>query len=296
MPDTRRGAGHPDGGDLLCAMDLWGVRAKVDRARGGLKNVETGIETRCADEKRRLELDILRNAFSSRDAEEPQILYGYSVMVGEVAYNLRSSLDHLVWQLVRANGCDPKRSNEFPVFWDEDRYRKKVGTKLRGVAKRHRQMIEDVQPFRPESFVGPHLRMLHDICNTDKHRHLNVVDIHSIASAYPDGEIPPGSLPRGMTKGLGLYSYLEKHQVKPHAVVDVCFMDPELEEVSPGYGSAIETAGTMRRPPVIPVLQYCLDAVSDVIEQLTGESVRTSGSWSSGTPTGGDDEVAAAGS
>ena len=281
-------------------MDLEGVRAKVDRAREGLRNLATDIETRCADERRRLELEILRNAFPSPDAEEPQILYGYSVMVGEVAYNLRSSLDHLVWQLVLANGCDPKPSNEFPVFWEEDRYRKAVKTKLRGVAERHRQMIADVQPFRPESLVGPHLRMLHAICNIDKHRHLNAVDTHSIASAHPDGEITPGLLPRGMTRGLALFDYLEgtgqEHLVKPHAVVDVCFMDPELEEVSPGYGSAIETEGTIRRPPVIPVLQYCLDAVSDVIEQLTGEMVRTGGSWGPGTPTGGDDEVATSGS
>ena len=267
-------------------LELGGVRAKVDRAHEGLRNLETDIETRCADERCRLETEIPRNAFSLPDPEGPQTLHGYSVLVGEVAYNLRSALDHLVWQLALANGATSNPRNEFPIFHERDLYRKKVKAKLRGLSERHCAMIESFQPFWKGGCIGPHLRMLHAICNIDKHRHLNVVDMHTIASAYPDGEIPAGLLPPGMTGGLALYSYLkgndQRHLVKPRAVVDVCFMDTDLEEASPGYGSEFETAGINKRPPVIPVLKACLDAVVGVVEQLTGESVEGGGSWSSG--------------
>jgi hypothetical protein len=38
------------------------------------------------------------------------------VILGEIIHDLRSSLDHVVWQLVIANGSLPGYWNQFPIF------------------------------------------------------------------------------------------------------------------------------------------------------------------------------------
>jgi hypothetical protein len=48
----------------------------------------------------------------------------FGIIVGDIAHNLRSSLDHLVWQLVLQNRRLPSRRNQFPIMvtsraWDE---------------------------------------------------------------------------------------------------------------------------------------------------------------------------------
>ena len=53
----------------------------------------------------------------------------------------------------------------------------------------------------------------------------------------------------------------------------MCFRDAELEAASPGYGSAIEMEGILKRPPVVPALQSCRTAVVSVVEQLAGTAI-----------------------
>jgi hypothetical protein len=261
--------------DLLSTLQLEGVRTKVKRAQATLAYLKASIKSHCADEARRLEVAIKQQDLLAMDRDEPETLYEYSVVVGEVVHNLRSSLDHLVWQLVIANGGTPDRKNAFPIISKESDYRKQSESKLRGMTDGQRQTIEGVQPFGDNTNIGPHLGMLHAICNIDKHRHLNVVSTHSMVSAHVEGEVPAGLLPSSSTRGLALVGMLAgfgyEDLAKPDTVVDVCFEDPELESASPGYGSSIEVEGLFARPPVIPVLQSCVAAVDTVVEQLSGE-------------------------
>lgn len=259
---------------LLSTVQLEGVRTKVKRARATLTDLKASIERHCADEARRLEIAIRKQDLLAMDRDEPETLYEYSVVVGEVAHNLRSSLDHLVWQLVIANGGSSGHRNAFPIIFREGDYRRQSESKLRGLTDGQRQTIEEFQPFR-DNKAGPHLWMLNVICNIDKHRHLNVVSTHSVVSAHVEGEVPAGLLPPSLTRGLAVVAMLEgsgyEDLAKPDVGVDVCFRDEELEGASPGYGSSIETEGMIARPPVIPVLQSCMAAVDAVIEKLSGE-------------------------
>ena len=47
---------------------------------------------------------------------------GLEVVIGEMVYNFRCSLDHLVWQLVLSEGATPDHRNEFPIFNDPSDY------------------------------------------------------------------------------------------------------------------------------------------------------------------------------
>ena len=257
------------------ALQLEGVRAKIERARVTLANLTTEIDSHRESEVRRLETAIGQGDLLAVDVDEPETLYEYAIAVGEVAYNLRSGLDHLIWQIVVGNGGIPGNKTEFPIFREESAYKARARRKLRGLSDGQCQMIEGLQPFRGVVNIGPHLWMLYTVCNIDKHRHLNVVSTHSIASAHIEGEVPAGLLPSSMTRGLALFKMLEgsgyEDLVKADIVIDVCFRDVELEDASPGYGSPIETEGIMARPPVIPVLQSCLAAVEYIVEQFSGE-------------------------
>ena len=119
--------------NILSTLQLGGVRTKVKRARATLTNLKACIESHCADEARRLEIAIRQQNLLAMDRDEPETLYEYSVVVGEVAHNLRSSLDHLVWQLVIANGGSPDHRNAFPIISRESDYQKQSESKLRGL-------------------------------------------------------------------------------------------------------------------------------------------------------------------
>ena len=256
-------------------LQLEGILAKVERARGTLANLTTEIDKHRESEVRRLETAIGQRDLMAMDFDEPETLYGYAIAVGEIAYNLRSSLDHLVWQLVLSNGQTPNKRSEFPIFHSEDDYQTWGKSRMRGLTDNQMLMIEGLQPFRDATDIGPHLWMLYTICNIDKHRHLNIVSTHSVISARVEGEVPDGLLPGSLSRGLVLHDVLEgsgyEYLVKDDVIVDVCFRDSELEDASPGYRSLIETEGIIARPPVIPVLQSCSAAVEKVVTQFSGE-------------------------
>ena len=261
----------------LNTLEMRGIQTKLERAQESLEGLSSRIAFHCANEKIRLETATRQATDPDAGYQEPETVYEYSIAVGEIAYNLRSALDHLIWQLVSANGESPNHRNEFPIFNDASDYHKSVGNRLRGLDDRQRGMIESFQPFQDNQSVGPHLWMLYRICNIDKHRYLNVVNTHSVTGAHLEGHVPSEleylATTRGTEVWYSLRGTVHEHLVKIDVVVDVCFRDADLEAASPGYGSVIETEGILKRPPVVPVLQSCLTAVGSVVEQLAGTAI-----------------------
>ena len=221
-------------------MDLEGVNAKIERAREGIQSLEVDITAFCEFQRRQVIFDYSQPTehFLGRHSTEP---ISYSIRIGEIAFNLRSALDHLIWQLVRANGKKPTHNNEYPILSSEREFKRRVNSKLKWVDEEKRKLIHDFQSFSDVGEVGKNLLMLNKICNIDKHRHLNVITTHS-------------------------RTYLNRLPLDP--LVDVLFVDQELEEINPGYNSPMELEG-VRRPPVVPVLMSCLAAVNFMVFQLT---------------------------
>ena len=157
-------------------FDLEGVQAKLDRARATLRNLDSEISHYCNGriDEMRWEAQRLGHRAAFLMGGPADLPIEWAVTIGEIAYNLRSSLDHLVWQLVMHNGKTPTMSNQFPIFLDKAKYNKAVMRQLKGVDARSRRMIEEVQPYQEGSETGLFLRILHSICNIDKHRHLNL--------------------------------------------------------------------------------------------------------------------------
>ena len=251
-------------------LNLQGVNAKIDRAQQSLQALDADIAALCEYERRKHLFVMEQRLLLVLHSRETEPLVNYAVRVGEITYNLRSALDHLVWQLVLDNGEDPTPSNGFPIFRKEHGYPTAAKKMLKGVKQDRSEMIHRLQPFQENSVVGAHLWMLNSICNIDKHRYLTVVDLHSFVGARMKEKVNP-DLAGGMTGGLALYDAVkgteEEGKVEIQAIVDVCFIDEELEKTSVGYDSALEKEG-MNRPSVRLALAGCLTAVKVVVEWL----------------------------
>jgi hypothetical protein len=118
-------------------------------------------------------------------------------MFGDAIHNLRSALDHLVWQLVLLNGKTPSGANQFPIcdtgatYWsagwkDGKKTRSTREWRLEGVSDAQKALIDEMQPYRTRVPPGAvhALSALRDLSNYDKHRliHLTAfaVDIPSL--------------------------------------------------------------------------------------------------------------------
>jgi hypothetical protein len=106
-----------------------------------------------------------------------------SVIVGEILYQLKSTLDHLAFHLVKLNPSgaslpkDWEERCQFPLVLDL-----KVGEvaplplgyfiNLPGISIKAHTFIESVQPYYNVGKVNNCLRFLKELCNRDKHRYL----------------------------------------------------------------------------------------------------------------------------
>jgi hypothetical protein len=105
----------------------------------------------------------------------------WGVRIGDVVHNLRSALDHLVWQL----SATPKagtRGNQFPIFKakpTEGFDKKTRDTSLYGVPGPIRAKIESLQPYvrDPKAIKDNHLVILNRLSNRDKHQLVPVLAI-----------------------------------------------------------------------------------------------------------------------
>jgi hypothetical protein len=104
----------------------------------------------------------------------------WGCLLGDGIHNLRSALDHLVWQLVALDtGKEPSTDNQFPIcdsggaYWSIGR-KGQPSTRdfrLRGLSADHLAVIDSCQPYRSYTPGKQHpLSALRELSNHDKHR------------------------------------------------------------------------------------------------------------------------------
>ena len=259
-------------------IELEGIEAKLARAQASLESLQSEIAPFC--ERKISEVQSWVRGLRERSAwlqnePPPDLPAEWSVLVGEISYQLRSTLDHLIWQLVVANGKPPSTRNQFPIFLCEDDYLERARGMLKGVSAPDRDRIAAFQPFNDEIEVAPYLWVVHNICNVDKHRHLNLTTEYSTRSAHLEAEVTPGLLPPGMREGLGLFAYLggtgEEHTIRVDVSYDVCFREEYLSEAGVCWLNAFQHPTPY--PPVMPVLTNSINAVRTVVRELADPHV-----------------------
>ncbi|MCH8993731.1 MAG: hypothetical protein IH959_02040 [Chloroflexi bacterium] len=95
-----------------------------------------------------------------------------SLLIGDFVYNLRSSLDHLVWALL-THPPDRPEQVQFPIFDDEQRFRERAPRMIGALGKEVQDVIEWMQPYhRRSDHDFSLLLLLQRMSNIDKHRQI----------------------------------------------------------------------------------------------------------------------------
>lgn len=158
------------------SASLYGVRAKISQAEHHLRNLKVSIKRRAASKKS-------GDTFRVDDERHGKLLIGrasvqepalkWRLLVGDVAHNLRSSLDHLVYQLalLKNPAFKHERRTAFPIFTEKEEFRSKgmrrIGPHLPLSATK---IIVKHQPYKRPNPTRDSLWILSELDNIDKHR------------------------------------------------------------------------------------------------------------------------------
>lgn len=118
----------------------------------------------------------------------------FAVAMGEWLYNLRSTLDYIMWATaVHVSGTRPPPNEnhlQYPIF-DEEKHWKNSLYRLNGLAPHHREMLKTMQPFNSDSDAN-FLGWINRLARIDRHRRL-IDGTSYLAVIEPVFAIPEGS-------------------------------------------------------------------------------------------------------
>ncbi len=187
----------------------------------------------------------------------------FSVLAGEVIHQMRSSLDHLAWQLSSKTYREKHPvAIEFPIFKKDpakENKTKEYARKVQGVSPTAKAIIERLQPYKsnlPDSHL---LQIIHKMDITEKHQELIL-----ITSAFRHIRYPGWKLPRN--RG----SVIQSDAKFPH--FDVSKFDPKMDVMGQVSAQvAFAEFGILKFQPIIPSLKQLLDGVGKIIELFGDE-------------------------
>jgi hypothetical protein len=138
-------------------------------------------------------------------AKAPPLLVDDSmgVLIGEIAHNLRSALDNLVFELAALDSGYIIEGTQFPIESKKNRFRWRVnGGWLNGLNATHVTAIERLQPYRGCEWTAA----LNSIANIDKHMTIIPrqtefnLTVHSVDKDHiPDFADMPGAIHSAIT-------------------------------------------------------------------------------------------------
>ena len=258
--------------------DLSGARAKLSRAQHHLDALEaevsqflqmnpyTVVEEVKYDARDLLGAAAIAHIFRVHvHRERPE----WGLLIGDCVHNLRSSLDHLVWQLAGGRG---NTKTEFPIARDSKWYESNAPKKFPHVGPDARKIIKSFQPCyrRPNDPEGDPLWVLNDLANIDKHRLL-----HTTAVAYIPhyGGLPPdkpSDVILGVQFPMGRRPFHDGAEIARYNITrESGEPPPDMKvEVEFAFDITFDPKGPARGAPLLPGIQGLRNAVFDVLEQF----------------------------
>lgn len=166
------------------SLALRSAKIKLTRARKHIKSIELSIAkyVRAHPYKVTNSKGKKTTKVTVKKTPPPEI----SVIAGEVIYQIRSALDHLIFGLIKKNPAayaiepDWERRCEFPIILKLPKgktapLKRKDIQHLPGISDPAFTFIESVQPYYVIGATNNALRIIGLLSNIDKHRRLNVV-------------------------------------------------------------------------------------------------------------------------
>lgn len=174
---------------------LSGVRLKLARALNEIKaldkEVVAFIQTLPYPYRPAFDFNVDTRiiTFSVHIEKTPDPMWG--VRIGEVIHNLRSALDHIIWELVILTTGRPPvlpTKNQFPIFESKEGFNVRgIDQFLKCVRQDAVELIRSEQPYSTGENRKSPLWHLHELSNADKHRTICVVGtlIHKFEFSMP---------------------------------------------------------------------------------------------------------------
>lgn len=162
------------------------------------------------------------------DLHQVSIPDAIPIRVGEIAYNLRCSLDYLVFALAwHDTGVEPfgawARNLQFPIETKPKVFEGRRTTMLKGVSDPHIAMIREYQPCEGCDWTG----VLADLNDLDKHRYLTVLGGRFDPNIGTTEWVTNAAEIEAMWER-GIRHSPEDMEVEMRAAFDVVFPDGEL--------------------------------------------------------------------
>jgi hypothetical protein len=256
-----------------------GIWLKVDRTEQHLDTLKGEIERFLKTKPYGIRADYQerdREVFVFTTVREPcPEMWG--VVVGEIAHNLRSALDHLLWEMVVLNtgSAPPGEESQFPIFRTKPGYDNGAGRRIRGVSPEAAALIESLQPFATREDASSPLWHLRHISNFDKHRTL-----HLTGATFKAGQLfLPPLLPGfayvelgNRTKGIFEHGTI-LFRGKLSGPDGFPFQTPDVDvEIPPEFDIAFdERSPVVGGNPVIPTLGAIAARVHETIKRIGTE-------------------------
>lgn len=116
------------------------------------------------------------------------------ILIGEWLYNLRSTLDNVVWATAAyvAGTIPPPRQHvlHYPIYDTEDGWTNNL-YRLHGLAEHHREMLHQMQPYNSDVDAN-YLGWINRLARDDRHRRPNAMTSY-IADLRPVVGLPAGT-------------------------------------------------------------------------------------------------------
>ena len=168
-----------------------------------------------------------------------------AILIGEMVYQMRSALDHLVFELVKGNpnvaAIDPQweEHTQFPMRTRLPKnctfplVKERFSKDLPGIADVPFTFIESIQPYYGIGATNNALRFLAHLSNIDKHRHLHLT--RPRIRQYESVRYSDGMSGRGysiLDRGAEIHPYPSTNSEKPmyvkrHYTALVAFNEPK---------------------------------------------------------------------
>jgi hypothetical protein len=158
---------------------LDGVKAKIERAVKHINQFDTEasrFERDAYTVRVEPDIDAGRLNLVTRDMGLGDPPVPLLLLAGEITYQLRSALDHIIYILAKQAR---ERKRGFPIFKEPNEYKSQAPSMIKGVSARAEAIIEGAQPFQSNPPDNYALWMLHELNNTDKHRVIPACSVYA---------------------------------------------------------------------------------------------------------------------
>src|ERR1700677_2568750 len=124
------------------------ITAKIERAEEHIRDFERERGSFFASEPYSVIRECDEDAVKWIAKIHREIPFRFSLLIGDAIHTLRTSLDHLAWQLVLAGGGTPNENTAFPIFGGKKRFETHGAGKVKGAAKHVIDLIPGFKPYR----------------------------------------------------------------------------------------------------------------------------------------------------